>query len=72
MCLAVPGRITALDGQQGKAMVRGNLINVEMGIVQANVGDYVLIHAGCAISLVPESEAREIEMLLDTVDEYGK
>ncbi len=72
MCLAVPGKIIALDGAKGRALVRGNTIDVEMGIVNAGIGDYVLIHAGCAISAMPEDEALELDELFNMVNEYGK
>ncbi len=72
MCLAVPGKIIGLDGAKGKALVRGNTLDVELGIVQADIGDYVLIHAGCAIATLPEDEALELDALFKMVDAYGE
>lgn len=72
MCLAVAGKLLELNGSKGRALVRGNTVNVEMGIVQADVGDYVLIHAGCAISKVLKSEAEEMDALLNLVDDYDR
>lgn len=70
MCIAVPGKLIEMDGTRGKVDVRGNILPVELGIVQAKIGDYLLIHAGCAISVVRESEAEEIQALLEMVEEY--
>lgn len=69
MCIAVPGQLIEMDGTQGKVDVRGNILPVELGIVQAKVGDYLLVHAGCAISVVKQSEAEEIRALLDELTE---
>lgn len=70
MCIAVPGRVIEIDGTQGKVDVSGNVLSVELGIVNAVIGDYVLIHAGCAISVIRQGEAEELQSLLDMVDAY--
>ena len=72
MCIAVPGKIIEIDGTTGRIDVRGNLLSVELGIVEAVVGDYVLIHAGCAISVIKQSEAEEIEALTELVERHGE
>ena len=71
MCVAVPGKLIEIEDGQGKADVRGNVLSVELGIVDAKIGDWLLIHAGCAISVINQAEADEINGLLDIVDEYG-
>ncbi len=62
MCLGVPGKITALDGRNATAEILGaeRVISVEL-LENVKPGDYVLIHAGCAIQVIDEEEA------LDTV-----
>ena len=72
MCIAVPGKIIEIDGTTGRIDVRGNLLSVELGIVEAVVGDYVLVHAGCAISVIKQSEAEEIEALTELVERHGE
>lgn len=71
MCIAVPGKLISRQGDQGKCDVRGNIVPVELGIVDCDIGDYLLIHAGCAIQKVREEEAREILELLAMVDNYA-
>ncbi len=71
MCIAVPGKLIEMDGSRGKADIKGNVIPVELGIVQAKIGDYVLVHAGCAISVVDQGEAEELQDLLALVEQYG-
>ena len=60
MCLAIPARVIGVDG--GKAQVdfgEGVLRDVNVTLVEAKVGDYVLVHAGFAIQTVDEKDALE-------------
>jgi hydrogenase expression/formation protein HypC len=60
MCLAIPALVTRLDG--GKAQVdfgEGVLRDVNVTLVDAKVGNYVLVHAGYAIQTVDKEDALE-------------
>ena len=70
MCIATPGRVIKIEGSQGTVDVRGNVLPIELGIVNARVGDYVLVHAGIALSVVDVQEADELNELLREVDSY--
>jgi hydrogenase expression/formation protein HypC len=65
MCLAVPGELLGLKGDDplsriGRVSFSGVLRDVSMAYVpEAAVGDYVLVHAGFAISVVDPGEARQ-------------
>lgn len=64
MCLAVPGRITGVSEtglmRMGTVDFGGVTREVCLAYVpEAQVGDYVLVHVGFAISRVDEAEARE-------------
>ncbi len=82
MCLAVPGeivRITDNDPLVRKAEVSfGGFVREVSLILQpdAAVGDYVIVHAGFAISTLDEDAARrtiaEFESLSDFTDEDSK
>lgn len=52
MCVALPGKVIETDGLCGKVDFQGNIVDVNMGVVDAQVGDYVLVHAGCAIEVI--------------------
>lgn len=74
MCLAIPGRIKAIssiDGTIRKAkVIFGHIVKeayLDM-IPQAKVGDYVLVHAGVAINIVNEQEAKRTYQYLE---KYG-
>jgi hydrogenase expression/formation protein HypC len=61
MCLAVPAKITRIDESgQATADYMGSEVKVNLSLVpQAGRGDWVIIHAGFAISVMDDAEARE-------------
>jgi hydrogenase expression/formation protein HypC len=61
MCLAYPGKVVQLNGDFGRVDFGEGTIKdgVNTSLVQAKVGDYVLVHAGYAIQIVDEAEARQ-------------
>lgn len=69
MCVAVPGKIVKIDGDYAKVNVLENLTDVNVKLVEAGVGDYVLIHAGCAIEVLKEDAAKEIIDLFQELQE---
>lgn len=66
MCLAVPGEIVAISENPGPTPVArvsfdGIVRTVQLALVpEARVGDHVLCHVGCAISVIKASHAAEI------------
>jgi len=69
MCLAVPGKILSITGEDFARVARvsfgGIVKEVSLAYVpEAEVGHYVLVHVGFAISVVDEAEAmRTFEIL---------
>ena len=69
MCLAVPGKILSISGEDFARMARvsfgGIVKDVSLAYVpEAEEGHYVLVHVGFAISVVDEAEAmRTFEVL---------
>jgi hydrogenase expression/formation protein HypC len=61
MCLAYPGKVVQLNGDFAKVDFGEGTIKegVNISLVQAEIGDYVLVHAGYAIQIVDEAEARQ-------------
>ena len=60
MCLAVPARIESIEGEKATVSLSGTRLDVGIAMTPAaKVGDYVLVHAGYAITLLDEQEARE-------------
>jgi len=70
MCLAIPGQIVQIvdaSMQVAKAEVCGVRRNVNIGLLtpeEAQVGNWVLIHVGFALSQIDEKEAQETYELL--------
>ena len=73
MCLAIPAQIEPIDGKRGQVGIDGNRFEVVLSLVpQAKVGDWVLIHAGFAITVLDEKEARETYDLLKHARELAE
>ncbi len=79
MCLGIPGRIVEIldeDSMLAKADVGGVRRNVNIGLVhheaeRVEVGDWILIHVGFAMSRLNEAEARStLEALRELGDAY--
>jgi hydrogenase expression/formation protein HypC len=76
MCLAIPGKIVEMvdaENHIAKVEVGGVKRNVNIGMLddgELNIGDYVLIHVGFAMSKVDEKEAEETLRLLRELDAY--
>lgn len=60
MCLAVPTRILEVEGQEAEAEIGGVRRRISVALTpEVRPGEYVLVHAGFAISVLDEEEARE-------------
>jgi hydrogenase expression/formation protein HypC len=74
MCLAVPGKITEIHktGIMRMAIIDFGGVTREAcieALPEAKVGDWTIVHAGFALSLLSEDEARQTLDLLDEIDE---
>ena len=60
MCLAVPGKVIACQGDDATIELQGNTLQVSRILTPAaGPGDWVLVHAGFAITQISADEARE-------------
>lgn len=58
MCLAIPMKVVELQGRLAVLEAAGNRQTVDMSLVEGVAeGDYVIVHAGYAISRLDEEEA---------------
>lgn len=68
MCLAVPGEILKIDGTKAEVSFSGAIRMADLSLVpEAKPGDYVLVHAGCAIQIVPPNDALETIKLFEEI-----
>ena len=74
MCLAVPGKIIAITGDEplmrsGKVDFGGIVKEINLAFVpEAVIGDYVLAHAGFAINTIDEQEAARVFEYLEQIE----
>ena len=73
MCLGIPGKIIEITTQEGTRMGKVDFNGVELEVCleatpEANLGDYVIVHAGFAISALSEAEAKETLDLLAQIE----
>jgi hydrogenase expression/formation protein HypC len=72
MCLAIPARIVELKGDNAVVDAIGNRYKAKTTLLpEAKLGDLVLVHAGFAISLVDEEEAKKTWQLIAEIDEFN-
>jgi hydrogenase expression/formation protein HypC len=65
MCLAIPARIESIHGQKATVELSGNRFETILTLVpEAKEGDWVLVHAGFAITVLDPQEAKETYELL--------
>ena len=57
MCLAIPGKIISITGDSADIDFGGVMKRANITMVNANIGDWVVVHAGFAIEIMDEEEA---------------
>lgn len=78
MCLGVPGKIISITdddplARTGKVSFGGIVKEVNLAYVpEAGVGDYVIVHAGFAISKVDEEEAEKVFEYLNEIEKLNE
>jgi hydrogenase expression/formation protein HypC len=77
MCLAVPGKLLSISGEDpllrtGRVSFGGVVKAVNLAYLpEARVGDYVLVHVGFALSRVDEAEALQTLADLQQMVKFG-
>jgi hydrogenase expression/formation protein HypC len=78
MCLAVPGRVLSVSGddpitRSGRVSFGGIVKEVSLAYVpEAKPDDYVIVHVGFALSIVDPEEARQVFAYLDEMGELAE
>lgn len=77
MCLAIPGKLLDFFVVKGLRMGRvqfGGIVRETCleYVPDAQVGDYVVVHVGFAISRIDEEEAQRTYQLLQEMDQLGE
>lgn len=69
MCVAVPGKVVEINGSRAKVDILNNIVEANIQLVDPNIGDYVLIHAGCVIDVLEKDMAEEILGIFEELEE---
>jgi len=70
MCLAVPARLVERNGDEGLADLHGNRVPVQtLFAPEAQVGDWVLVHAGFVIKRLDAHQAQATWAVLSDLEE---
>ena len=75
MCLGIPGKIKEIYLQKNTRMGKVDFDGVELevcleAVPEAQLNDYVIVHAGFAISQLSEAEAKETIDILNQMDKF--
>ena len=69
MCLAAPARIVEIiDKDNAIVDIRSIQQKINISLIDARIGDWVLIHAGIAINMIDEDMAKEALKIIDELD----
>ena len=69
MCVALPGKVIEIKGNDAVVDFSGNQVTARAGLVDVKVGDFVLVHAGCIIQKVTKQEMDELKELKEMMGE---
>jgi len=60
MCLAIPAKVVEIKGDTAKVdFGAGTMRDVNISLVEAKIGEYVIVHAGYAIEVLDQKAAEE-------------
>ncbi len=60
MCLAIPAKVIEVHGDTAKVdFGAGTMRDVNVSLVEAKIGEYVIVHAGYAIEVLDQKAAEE-------------
>jgi len=71
MCIAAPMKIISIDREADTAEAEsfGNILKINIALISPKIGDFVIVHAGCALEIVTKDTAGEIKELFDELGE---
>jgi hydrogenase expression/formation protein HypC len=77
MCLGIPGKIVEILPKEGLQMCKVDFGGVLREVCietlpEAKLGDYVIVHAGFALNILSEQEARETLELLNEISAFDE
>lgn len=72
MCLGIPGKVIKIEDKNSLVEILGVSREASLDLLQdVKIGDYVLVHAGCAITKIDEEEALKTIELFKELQELA-
>ena len=72
MCLSIPAKVVAIEGEIAKASVGGTIISAGLQMIDdVKVRDYIRVHTGFALQKISEEEAHETLKLIKELDDFN-
>lgn len=72
MCIAIPAKILKINGNEAIADFGGVKRGIRTDLVDAKIGDYVIVHTGYAIQKMDEKDAGESLRYLNEILKNAK
>jgi hydrogenase expression/formation protein HypC len=70
MCLGIPLKIVEINGKEAFGELNGVRKKVRVDLIKdLKLGDYVMVHAGFALEILKEEEAKETLKILEEIEE---
>lgn len=71
MCVAIPAQVIEIIDNEAVVNYGGVKISVNISLISdLEIGDYVLVHAGCAMEKIDSEEAQKTLELFKLLSEY--
>ncbi len=72
MCLGLPAKVVNIAGNNAEVEMMGVINNISIELLEnVKAGDYVLVHAGCAIQILDQEEAAKTIEIFNEIRELG-
>ena len=71
MCLSLPAKILSVEGDMAEVSAGGAIFNANVSMIEnPRAGDYILLHAGFAITRISDKEAAETLRLIKEMNDF--
>ncbi len=68
MCIAMPGKVIAVNGSKATVDFNGNIVEAYSELVSVKPGDYVLVHAGFILNTLSHEEGDSLSALFEEIE----
>jgi hydrogenase expression/formation protein HypC len=70
MCLGIPLKIVEINGKEAFGELNGVKKKIRVDLIKdLKIGDYVMVHAGFALEIMKEEQAKDTLKILEEIEE---